>query len=135
MRIDKQKFAGVVIFYENAKERKFLMNFDFENNWWSFYKVRLKDFKGEFNVLSKELRQLGLEGDFIDYKDYLEIAPYGEILQEIHLFLFKSNNLVELPDFEWMSLNEAKRKLLISDFKEVLERANRILNSRKFLLL
>jgi len=135
MRVDKQKFAGVVIFYENAKERKFLMNFDFENNWWSFYKVRLKDFKGEFNVLSKELRQLGLEGDFIDYKDYLEIAPYGEILQEIHLFLFKSNNLVELPDFEWMSLNEAKRKLLISDFKEVLERANRILNSRKFLLL
>lgn len=131
MRMDKQKFVGVIIFFEDDNERKFLMNYDFENSWWSFYKVRLKDFKGEFKVLSEELKELGLEGNFIDYKDYLEIAPYGEIQQEIHLFLFKSNNLINLPDFKWMTLNEATKKLLLSDLKNVLRRVNHVLDEKK----
>ncbi len=128
--MDKQKFVGAIIFFEDKGNRKYLFSYDFEDDWWTFYKVRIKDFKGEFKVLSEEIKDLGLKGDFIDYKDYLEIAPYGEIQQEIHLFLFKSDNLEKIPDFKWMSLEEANKKLLLSDFKDVLARVNHVLDAR-----
>jgi tRNA nucleotidyltransferase (CCA-adding enzyme) len=133
--------AGFIIYFENEKNREFLLLLHREGHW-AFPKGHIKKNENILDAAKRELKEeTGIEnpellsGDIVAEDTYY-MEKY-KLTKTVYYFLACSTTKVvvidgkEIMDYAWCNFEESIRKLTYTQSKEILKKVNIIINEKK----
>lgn len=133
--------AGFIIYYENGAEREFLLLLHREGHW-AFPKGHIKKNEDILEAAKRELEEETgiknpeLTANEVLLEDRYYMEKYG-VSKTVYYFIGRSKKKdvvtdgKEIKDYMWCSLEESLKKLTYTESKELLKKANIIINEKQ----
>ncbi|MGV8085851.1 MAG: bis(5'-nucleosyl)-tetraphosphatase [Candidatus Bilamarchaeum sp.] len=137
-----EKSCGIVLFsYNHLSERRFLV-LRYQEGHWDFPKGHVEPNESEQETALRELfeetgiKEIDFIGNFRERVEYSFIMKGKKITKEVLYFLAKTDNLEQIKlsnehlSFEWLSYQDAIERITYPNAKEVLQKAEYLLNRK-----
>ncbi|MBN1634129.1 MAG: NUDIX domain-containing protein [Ignavibacteria bacterium] len=139
--VKKRTSSGIIIYFDESKEREFLLLKHREGHW-AFPKGHTRKQESRLETAFRELREETgiinpvLLSDEVLLEESYYIEKYNEN-KTVFYFIGKADSKEittdkkEIKDYKWCNLNEALNRITYNQTKKLLIKTNKLINEKK----